>query len=132
MATKNTAQDNAKSSTLLFIKGARVLTYFVHGFALTAAGFLSTSFVLLIFSANVGTPFVNFVYTTSSFFLSPFREIFLVRSISETGYFSPSILFAIIMYLLFALGLHTLINYLTSKMVESQAKIDAQEAELKK
>ena len=54
MATKNTAQDNAKSSTLLFIKGARVLTYFVHGFALAAVGFLSTSFVLLIFSANAG------------------------------------------------------------------------------
>lgn len=128
MATKK--QIDKSDPTLIFIKGSRVLTYFVYAYALTASGFLATGFFLLLFGANASTPFVEFVYQTSSFFLTPFREIFPVRSISETSYFSASALFAIIMYLLLALGMHTLINYLTMKMVGFQKQLQAQEKSL--
>ena len=57
-------------------------------------------------------------------FLAPFRGIFPVRQISDTGYFSASALFAILMYLMLALGMHALINYLTMKMVKYQNDLE--------
>jgi hypothetical protein len=119
------AKQQNNDSTLVFIKGARVLTYMVYAYALTACGFLATGFFLLLFSANASTSFVKFVYDTASIFLAPFRGIFPTRPVGETGYFSSSALFAIIMYLLLALGMHALINYFTVKMVNSQQELDA-------
>lgn len=121
------AKQQNNDSTLVFIKGARILTYLVYGYALTACGFLATGFFLLLFSANASTGFVSFVYDTASIFLAPFRGIFPTRPVGETGYFSSSALFAIIMYLLLALGMHALINYFTVKMVNSQRELDAAE-----
>lgn len=121
------AKQQNNDSSLIFIKGARALTYFVYAYALTACGFLATGFFLLLFSANSSTAFVKFVYDTASIFLAPFRGIFPVKPVGETGYFSSSALFAIMMYMLLALGMHALINYLTVKMVNSQRELDRAE-----
>lgn len=119
------AQKSQSSDTkLMFIKVARVLTYSVYGYALVASAFLAVGFFLLLFSANSSTPFVNFVYEGALAFLAPFRGIFPVRQISETGYFSPSALFAIMMYIFLALGMNALINYVTLKMVTYQEELD--------
>lgn len=115
-------QDN--DTKLLFIKGSRILTYMVYGYSLVASAFLGLAFFLLLFSANTTTPFVKFIYETAALFLSPFRGIFPVRQISDTGYFSPSALFAIMMYLLLALGMNALINYITVKMMQYQKELD--------
>lgn len=128
MATKKAEETN--STTLMFIKGSRILTYIVYAYALTASAFLSVGFFLLLFSANSTTPFVKFVYNTAELFLTPFRGIFPLKPVSETGYFSPSALFAIIMYLLLALGMHALINYITMKMVTYQNELAAQQKKL--
>lgn len=121
------ANKKNNDSALVFIKGARVLTYLVYAYAITACGFLATGFFLLLFSANSSTAFVKFVYDTAAIFLAPFRGIFPVKPVGETGYFSSSALFAIIMYMLLALGMHALINYLTMKMVNSQRELDRAE-----
>lgn len=119
------AQKSQSSDTkLMFIKVARVLTYCVYGYALVASAFLAVGFFLLLFSANSSTPFVHFVYEGALAFLAPFRGIFPVRQISETGYFSPSALFAIMMYIFLALGMNALINYVTLKMVTYQEELD--------
>lgn len=110
----------AHDTKLLFIKVSRVLSYFVYGFSLVATGFLTLTFFLLLFSANSSTPFVRFVYETTAAFLAPFRDIFPLRAISETGYFSPSILFAIIMYLALALGMNALISFITLKRIQHE------------
>lgn len=127
MATK---KQQSSDTTLVFIKGSRVLTYIVYGYALIASAFLSLGFFLLLFSANQTTPFVKFVYDTASLFLAPFRGIFPLKPVSETGYFSPSALFAIIMYLLLALGMHALINYITMKMVRYQIELEKEQAKI--
>ena len=123
-------KQESTSTTLVFIKGSRVLTYIVYSYALIASAFLSLGFFLLLFSANASTPFVEFVYNTAAFFLTPFRGIFPLKPVSETGYFSPSALFAIIMYLLLALGMHALINYITMKMVRYQIELEKEQARL--
>jgi uncharacterized protein YggT (Ycf19 family) len=117
-------QPEPTDSKLVFIKISRGLSYFVYGYSLVASAFLGISFFLLLFSANATTPFVKFMYQTSSAFLGPFRGIFPVRSINETGYFSPSIIFAIIMYMILAVCMNALINYVTLKMVKHQKELE--------
>lgn len=118
------AQQKPNDSKLIFIKFSRVVTYLVYAYSLIASVFLTLSFILLLFSANTGTPFVNFVYKVAYEFAAPFRGIFPTRPVGETGYFSSTALFAIIMYLVFALALHALINYITAKMVKHQKELD--------
>ena len=120
MATTEKTQPDAK---LLFIKVSRWLSYFVYGYALVASTILGIAFFLLLFSANSTTPFVKFIYTTGNAFLAPFRGIFPLHPVSETGYFSPSILFAIFMYVLLALCTNALISYVTLKMVKYEEEL---------
>ena len=123
-------QEQTTDTKVVFIKGSRILTYIVYAYSLTASLFLAVGFFLLLFSANQSTPFVKFVYETAAFFLQPFRGIFPLRSAGETGYFSASALFAIVMYLLLALGMHALIAYLTTKMLQFQTEVDKEEKKL--
>jgi uncharacterized protein YggT (Ycf19 family) len=104
------------SNNVAFIRIARGVTYFGYGFAIVACLFLIFGFFLLLFGANYSTPFVQFVYNGAETFLQPFRGIFATHKVSQTGYFNASALFASLMYLLFAMALHALINYLTAKI----------------
>lgn len=114
----------ASDSKLVFIKFSRVVTYLVYAYSLVASVFLAIGFVLLLFSANPATPFVKFIYKVAYEFLGPFRGIFPTHSVGETGYFSSAALFAIIMYLILAIALHALINYITAKMIKHQDELD--------
>lgn len=113
MATKAKPSDGK----LVFIKFARVLTYFVYGYCLVASVFLAIGTFLLMFSANTSSNFVQFIYSGAENFLQPFRGIFPPKQISESGYFSTSAVFAIIIYMLIALSVHSLISWITVKMV---------------
>lgn len=109
--------------TLVSIKIFRGISYVVYAYALIASVFLGIGFVLLLLGANANVPFVEFVYKVAAEFLQPFRGIFPVHQISETGYFSASALFAIMMYLIFAALLQSLISYLTLKMAKHEAEL---------
>jgi uncharacterized protein YggT (Ycf19 family) len=81
---------------------------------------------LLAFSANQSTPFVTFVYETSSRYLEPFRGIFPAREVGESGYFDVSAVFAIIIYLLIAWAVAALVSHVELKM--ETARLEAEKA----
>lgn len=110
-------------STLVAIKISRGVSYAVYAYAIVASLFLGLGFVLLLFSANPTVPFVEFVYKVAAEFLQPFRGIFPPHQISETGYFSASALFAILMYLILATAIQSLISYLTVKMTKHEVEL---------
>ncbi len=116
--------DNGSDTKLLFLKTARVLTYIVYAFMLVAVIFLSIGFFLLLFGANPNVGFTQFVYKVAAEFLQPFRGIFPAHQVGETGYFSTSALFAIIIYILLALGINSLITYVTAKMLLHQKELE--------
>lgn len=111
-------------STTVALRGARVLTYLVYIYALVATIFLAIGSTLLLFGANATTPFVKFVYNGAQIFLAPFRGIWPPHQVSETGYFSASAFFAIIIYLVLALALHSLVAFLTATLVKHEAELD--------
>ena len=106
------------------IKLVRGITYVVYGFTIIAVVSLTLAFFLLLFSANASTPFVKFVYQIAYDFGQPFRGIFPTRAVGETGYFSTTALFAIVMYLFFAAGINALIGYINLKMAKHQEELN--------
>lgn len=111
-------------SQLTMIKLIRGITYVVYGFTLIAVISLTLAFFLLLFSANQSTPFVKFIYQIAYDFGQPFRGIFPTRPVGETGYFSTTALFAIVMYLFFAAGINALIGYINLKMAKHQEELN--------
>lgn len=99
-----------------YLRASKIIAYIVYAWTALGIGLLSLRVFLLAFSANIETPFVNFIYRTSADYLAPFRGIFPSRSINETGYLDVAALFAIIMYLLAAWGIGQLINYVQLKI----------------
>lgn len=116
--------DKPTDSKLVFIKFGRGISYLVYAFTLVACIFLGLAFFLLIFGANIDTPFVQVIYNGASDFMQPFREIFPVKQFGSNSYFSPGILFAIIIYLLIAAGVNAFIAFITNKMYLHQAELE--------
>ena len=111
-------------STLIYIKFTRAISYVVYAFTIVAVISLTFGFFMLLFGANANTPFVQFVYNIAYEFMAPFRGIFATHPVGQTGYFSASALFAIIVYLIFAAAISSLISYLNVKMVKHQDELE--------
>lgn len=109
--------------TLMFIKFSRAISYIVYAFVIIAVVSLIFGFFLLLFGANTDTPFVKFVYNVAYEFMQPFRGIFPTRSVGETGYFSATALFAIIVYLLLGAAIQSLISYINVKMAKHEQEL---------
>lgn len=101
-----------------YLTVSKFLAWLMYAWAFLGIVLLVLRVFLLAFSANVASPFVEFVYRTSADYLQPFRGIFPSRTVGETGYLDIAAIFAIIMYLLVAWAFSALVNYL-------QGKIDA-------
>ncbi len=99
-----------------YLRINRIIAYILYIWVIVGVVSLSIRVFLLAFSANPDTPFVRFIYNTSTDYLSPFRGIFPSKSIGSTGYFDVAAVFAIIIYLFVMWGFSTLINYIQFKI----------------
>ena len=74
--------------------------------------FIAVRFVLELLGANSAAGFVQFVYSVSGFFMTPFNAVFHAQRVSGF-YFEVSALVAMIVYALVAWGLVALIRALS-------------------
>ncbi|HSW85632.1 MAG TPA: hypothetical protein VLF79_03435 [Candidatus Saccharimonadales bacterium] len=118
-------QSDGKSGFLIF---AKVISYLAYAYFLISTIVLTLAFFLLLLGANPTTGFVKFVYHFAAVFLEPFRGIFPTHQISDRSYFSGAALFAIIMYGIAAMLVHSLITYLSLKQVQHQQKLEEAQA----
>jgi uncharacterized protein YggT (Ycf19 family) len=96
---------------------SRVLVLFIYGFAIVCTVLLAMAFFLELFNANESTPFVRWVFRATDRIMQPFRGIFPAAEGESGSVFDPSLLFAMFMYWLLALGMHALINWIDRKIV---------------
>ena len=120
MATSTTPPRNITVPAYLRI--SKIIAYIMYAWVFIGIILLSVRVFLLAFSANVITPFVEFVYSTSADYLAPFRNIFPPRQIGETGYFDIAAIFAIIIYLLISWGFSSLVNYIQYRIDKETAR----------
>lgn len=111
---ENTVQQDIKVPS--YLKISKILAYIMYAWVFFGIIVLALRVFLLAFSANVSTPFVEFIYRTSGDYLEPFRGIFPSKSLGETGYLDIAAIFAIIIYLLIGWGFSALIQYVQSKI----------------
>lgn len=112
-----------------YLRISKVVVWFLYFYILLGIVSLILRVFLLAFSANETAGFANLVANVSGDYMEPFRGIFPLKPIGETGYLDVSALFAILVYLFVLWGLHSLINYVQNKIDISAA---AQQRELAK
>jgi hypothetical protein len=100
---------------------ARAVTYFVYAYVVVVEIILGMGFFLLLFGANPSASFVEWIYRSLARAMEPFRGMFTPVDLGTTGndvvsVFDASILFAMIIYALLAIGLRALIDWLTYRI----------------
>ena len=95
---------------------SRAIILFVYGFAIACIVILAIAFFLQLFNANQTAPFVDWVYRAARRIMQPFRGIFPAVEGEQGSVFDVSMLFAMFMYGLLALGLHALIAWIDRKI----------------
>ena len=96
----------------------RAIVWLVYAFALIAIVIATIAFFLQLFGANPDSGFAQWIYRSASRVTAPFRGIF-PSHVNGNSVLDVSLLFAIIMYALFALLIHTLIDYIERRRDES-------------
>ena len=99
---------------------SRVLILFVYGFAIVCIVILAMAFFLQLFNANTTAPFVDWVYRAAARIMQPFRGIFPSVEGEQGSVFDVSMLFAMFMYGLLALGMHGLIAWIDGKIAAAR------------
>ena len=102
------------------LRVSRVLVLFVYGFATACTVILAIAFFLELFNANEGTPFVAWVFRATDRVMQPFRGIFPAAEGAGGSVFDPSLLFAMFMYWLLALGMHALVDWIDRKLLAAR------------
>lgn len=112
-----------------YLKFSKILVWVIYFWVILGIVSLALRVFLLAASASQAAGFVDFVYRVSGDYLQPFRGIWPPKSVGETGYLDIAAIFAIIVYMFLAWGLHSLIDYVQNRIDRTRAQ---QEAELKK
>jgi len=116
-----TSASSTRRSRSLVVRIARILVVFVYAFAVVSIAILATAFFLKLFNASTSAPFVQWIYRATRTIMQPFRGIFPAVEGENGSVFDASLLFAMFMYGLLAIGVHALIDWIDRKMAAARA-----------
>jgi uncharacterized protein YggT (Ycf19 family) len=105
----------------MVLRLARVVVTFVYVVVAACVAFLVTGFILRLFGASTDAAFTRWVYRNVDRIMEPFRGIFPTHAVSDQSVLDVSLLFAIIVYALVAMGLHALVAWLARAAARADA-----------
>src|SRR3954447_9130545 len=108
-----------RSSRTIAWSIGRALVWLVYAFTVAAIVIAGIAFFLQLFGANPTANFVDWIYRSTARLMQPFRGIFPNQTISDQSVLNVSLLFAIMMYGLFALLVSELVSYLDRRRAKS-------------
>ncbi len=114
--------DRESKSWILTV--GKVITGIVYAILVVYIVILTLAFFLRLFGANPTADFAEWVYTAASRIMEPFRGIFPTTPIGDRAVFDASLLFAIIVYSILALALHSLIAWFTRRLAALKYQAD--------
>jgi uncharacterized protein YggT (Ycf19 family) len=109
--------ENRGSEGVVALRIGKLLVVLLYGLVVAAVVILLIAFFLELFNANSSAPFVQWIYRSAETIMAPFRGIFPRVEAESGSVFDVSILFAILMYGLFAMAIHALISWLERKIL---------------
>jgi amino acid transporter len=112
----------------------RGLVWLVYAFAIAAIVIATIAFFLQLFGANPSAGFAQWIYRSAARVTAPFRGIFPSHAVTNDAYLDVSLLFAIIMYAIFALLVSEGVGWLERKRDASVRRdlYEEQEAEARR
>lgn len=116
MAANDTASSkgDAKVRGLTF---AKALVWLVYAYFVLALIILVFAFFLQLFNASTTASFTEWVYRSADRVLEPFRGIFPQATFANGSIIDFAVLFAIIMYGIFALVVHGVVVWIDGKII---------------
>ncbi len=115
-------RDDTREFRVWILRVAKVIVWLVYLFVLAAVVLLLIAFVLRLLGANPSASFTEWVYRSVDRIMEPFRGIFPSKPINNRSVLDWSLLFAAIMYTLFALVVHWVIVLVTRHLSRLTAK----------
>jgi uncharacterized protein YggT (Ycf19 family) len=109
--------EERSGESVVALRIGKLLVVFLYGLVVAAVVILVIAFFLELFNANASASFVQWIYRSADVVLAPFRGIFPRVETESGSVFDVSVLFAILMYGLFAMGIHALISWLERKIL---------------
>ena len=110
---------------------ARAVSYVAYAWVVLSLIILAFGFVLLLFAANPEAGFTQWVYRHLADTMEPFRGIFPQAEVGEGGStLDVSILFAMFVYSLIALGARSVIDWLTYRRDRVERRLQRDQARL--
>jgi uncharacterized protein YggT (Ycf19 family) len=92
---------------------ARAISYVAYAWVVISLIILAFGFFLLLFGANPDASFTQWVYRHLADTMEPFRGIFPQQTTPSGSTLDVSVLFAMFVYCLIALGVRSVIDWLT-------------------
>ena len=109
---------------------ARLISYLVYAYVVVVEVILGIGFFLLLFGANPTNDFVEWIYRSLNRAMEPFRGIFPQETVGESGsIINFAMAFAIIMYGIFALLVHALVDWLDRQIRKRRQALEQEQAE---
>jgi uncharacterized protein YggT (Ycf19 family) len=97
----------------------KLFTLIIYAVLLAYAVIVGIAFVLQLLGANPNADFADWIYRAAANITEPFRGIFPTTPVTDRSVFNASLLFALIVYLIVAVFLHGLIDWLTRHIAAS-------------
>ncbi len=134
MTTSTTELEGASMRTArkVILWGSRAVGYFVYVYILFVEMILFFGFFFLLFGANPSASFTEWLYRSLERAMEPFRGIFTPIELGTTSgsevlsVFDTSVLFAMIVYLVLGLIVHSFIAWLSTRLY----RLDVEEERL--
>jgi uncharacterized protein YggT (Ycf19 family) len=110
----------AESGTSLWIlRLARAVVVFVYAVVILDLVLLILAFSLRLLGASTDAEFTRWVYRSVERIMEPFRGIFPSPAVGGESVVDFSLLFAMIIYTILALALHTLVMWLADRLARA-------------
>ena len=114
--TTGPATTSADETKVWILRVAKVVVWIIYLFVLTALVILLIAFFLRLFGANTGNSFTDWIYRSADRIMEPFRGIFPTKELGTKSVLDYSLLFAVIMYTIFALVAHWVVHVVSRKL----------------
>ena len=94
----------------------KLFTLIIYAVLLAYSVIVGIAFVLQLLGANPTADFADWIYRAAANITEPFRGIFPTTQVTDRSTFNASLLFALMVYLIVAVLLHGVIDWLTRRI----------------
>ena len=121
-------EDSSETKALRF---AKVLVWLVYAYFMITVIILTLAFFLQLFNASSDAAFTEWVYRSAQRAMEPFRGIFPSATADNGSVIDFAVLFAIIVYGIIAMLVHSGIEWIDRKILQNRAdaRYQAQQAQ---